>query len=148
MTLSPPLDDLDRTLLSQLGADARISVATLARRLKLARSTVQSRIERLERTGIIAGYTLRLGEAARAGIRATVLLSIEPQTQPAVLARLRALPEVERIVTTSGRVDLMVQIEAGSTGALDQTLDAIGATPGVRSSESLVHLSLKLDRTG
>jgi DNA-binding Lrp family transcriptional regulator len=142
------LDDLDRTLLSQLSADARVSVATLARRLKLARSTIQSRIERLEKSGAIAGYTLRLGEAARSGIRATVLLTIEPQAQAAVLARLRALPQVERIVTTSGRVDLMVQIAADNTGALDQTLDAIGSTPGVRSSESLVHLSLKLDRTG
>ena len=142
------MDELDRTLLSQLGADARVSVATLARRLKLARSTVQSRIERLERSGVIAGYTLRLGEAAQRGIRATVLLSIEPQAQAAVLARLRALPEVERILTTSGRVDLLVQLRGETPAALDRTLDAIGAAPGVRSSESLVHLSLKLDRTG
>ena len=42
-----------------------MSVAVLARRLRVARSTVQARLERLESTGAIAGYTLRLGEAAR-----------------------------------------------------------------------------------
>jgi DNA-binding Lrp family transcriptional regulator len=58
------LDELDRNIISLLGADARMSVATLARRLKVARSTVQTRLERLETTGMIAGYTLKLGEAA------------------------------------------------------------------------------------
>ena len=141
------MDDTDRALLAQLAADARVSVATLARRLKLARSTVQARIERLEGSGAIAGYTVRLGEAARMGrIRATVLLTIEPRSQTATVARLKALAEVERVHTTSGRFDLLVQVAAGSTAALDGVLDAIGAIPGVRATESLIHLSTKLDR--
>ena len=61
------MDDLDRNILGLLGADARMSMATLARRLKVARSTIQARLERLETTGVIAGYTLKLGESARAG---------------------------------------------------------------------------------
>ena len=64
------MDDLDRSILAFLGADARISVATLARRLKVARSTIQARLERLESSGVIAGYTVRLGEAARQGLEA------------------------------------------------------------------------------
>ncbi len=141
------MDETDRALLTQLSADARVSVATLARRLKLARSTIQARIERLEGTGVIAGYTVKLGDQARQGrIRATVLLSIEPRAQPQVLSRLRALPEVERIHTLSGRFDLQVQVAAQTTTALDSVLDAIGEAPGVRSSESLIHLSTKLDR--
>ena len=80
---------------------------TLARRLKVARSTIQARLERLETTGIIVGYTVKLGEAARAGrLRTTVLLTIEPRAQAAILTRLKSIPEVERIHTTSGRVDL------------------------------------------
>lgn len=141
------MDDLDRSLLALLGADARMSVATLARRLKVARSTIQARLERLETSGIIAGYTLKLGEAARQGrIRATVLLTIEPRAQAAILTRLKSLPEVERIHTTSGRVDLLLQLAAGSTAQLDAVLDQIGELPGVKSSESLIHLSTKLER--
>lgn len=124
-----------------------MSVAVLARRLKVARSTVQARLERLETNGAIAGYTLRLGEAARQGrIRATCLLSIEPRSQAAIISRLRAVPEVERIHTTSGRVDLLLQLAAESTSRLDDVLDQIGGLTGVRSSESLIHLSTKLDR--
>ncbi|WP_343079735.1 Lrp/AsnC family transcriptional regulator [Ostreiculturibacter nitratireducens] len=141
------MDELDRNILGLLAADARISVATLARRLKVARSTVQARLERLETTGVIAGYTVKLGEAAQqARIRATVLLSIEPRAQAAILTRLRAIPEVERVHTTSGRVDLLLQVAAPSTAVLDGVLDAIGALTGVKSSESLIHLSTKLDR--
>lgn len=141
------MDDLDRSILGLLSADARISVATLARRLKVARSTIQARLERLETSGIIAGYTVKLGEAARQGrIRATVLLTIEPRAQPAMLTRLKAIPEIERVHTTSGRVDLLLQIAAPSTAVLDAVLDQIGEMSGVKSSESLIHLSTKMDR--
>ncbi|MFV0302002.1 MAG: Lrp/AsnC family transcriptional regulator [Paracoccus sp. (in: a-proteobacteria)] len=141
------MDELDRNIITQLSHDARVSVAVLSRRLKVARSTVQARLERLESSGAIAGYTVRLGESARATrIRATVLLVIEPRSLAAILSRLKTLAEVERIHTTSGRVDLALQLAAPSTSALDDVLDRIGGLEGVRSSESLIHLSTKLDR--
>lgn len=141
------MDELDRGILAHLAQDARMSVAVLARRLKVARSTVQARLERLETSGAIAGYTVRLGEAARSNrIRATCLLAVEPRAQVAILSRLRTFPEVERIHTTSGRVDLLLQLAAPSTSVLDDVLDQIGSLTGVRSSESLIHLSTKLDR--
>ncbi|NUB43736.1 Lrp/AsnC family transcriptional regulator [Fertoebacter nigrum] len=141
------MDELDRSIMGLLGADARMSVATLARRLKVARSTIQARLERLETTGIIAGYTLKLGENARQGrLRASVLLTIEPRAQAGILTRLKAIAEVERAYTTSGRFDLLLQIAAPSTQVLDQVLDQIGALTGVLSSESLIHLSTRIDR--
>lgn len=141
------MDELDRNILGLLGADARMSLATLARRLKVARSTIQTRLERLETTGIIAGYTLKLGEEARQGrLRASVLLTIEPRAQAAILTRLKSIAEVERVFTTSGRFDLLMQIAAPNTQVLDQVLDQIGAMTGVKSSESLIHLSTRLDR--
>ena len=100
------MDDLDRGILGLLGADARMSVATLSRRLKVARSTVQARLERLESNGTIAGYTLKLGEAMREGrLRASVLLTAEPRSQAAVLARLKSIAEVERVFSTSQEKD-------------------------------------------
>ncbi len=141
------MDELDRNIVGLLGADARMSVATLARRLRVARSTVQARLERLETSGIIAGYTLKLGEGAREGrLRASVLLTIEPRAQAAVLTRLRSIAEVERVFTTSGRFDFLLQVACPNTQVLDQVLDQIGAMTGVRASESLIHLSTKIDR--
>jgi DNA-binding Lrp family transcriptional regulator len=141
------MDDLDRTIVGLLGADARMSIATLARRLKVARSTIQARLERLESSGVIVGYTIKLGEQAREGrLRASVLLTVEPRAQANILTRLKAISEVERVFTTSGRFDLLLQIAAPSTTRLDQVLDQIGAMTGVRSSESLIHLSTRIDR--
>ena len=141
------MDELDQKIITLLGADARISIATLARRLKAARSTVQARLERLESNGTIAGYTIKLGAAGRQDrLRASVLLSIEPRTQAACLTRLKSIAEVERVFTTSGRFDLLLQVTAASTQILDQVLDEIGSMAGVRSSESLIHLSTKIDR--
>ncbi len=143
------MDETDRTLLTLLGANARLPVATLARRLGLARSTVQARMERLESRGIIKGYALKLGDTARGdAIRATVLISIEPRATPAVLSRLKTLPQVEAAHTASGRFDMVLAVTARSTTELDQTLDAIGEIDGVRSSESLIHLSTRIDRRG
>lgn len=141
------MDELDRTIIGLLSADARMSVATLARRLKVARSTIQARLERMETGGVIAGYTLKLGEEARQGrLRASVLVSIEPRAQAAILSRLKAISEVERVFTTSGRFDLLLQVAAPNTSVLDSVLDQIGAMTGVKSSESLIHLSTRIDR--
>jgi len=142
------IDNLDRALLALLRENARLPVAVLARRLGLARTTVQARLDRLEATGTVQGYTVRLNESLRAPLRATALVSIEPRSAPAVLSRLESLPGVRTVHTTSGRFDLIVGLEAASTEELDATLDRIGEAKGVRGSESLIHLSTKLDRRG
>ncbi|HHL22460.1 MAG TPA: Lrp/AsnC family transcriptional regulator [Aliiroseovarius sp.] len=141
------MDETDRALITLLSENARMPVATLSRRMGLARSTVQARLDRLEARGIIAGYALRLGDAAREEvIRATVLISIEPRATPAVLARLKTLPDVRMAHTASGRFDMVLTVAARSTAELDATLDAIGAIDGVKGSESLIHLSTRIDR--
>ena len=142
------IDETDRALITLLQENARLPVATLARKLGLARTTVQARLDRLETSGVIQGYALRLNENLRAPLRATVLVSIEPRTGPTVLARLKSLPQVQRVHTTSGRWDLIVTVEARTTEGLDETLDSIGEAKGIKSSESLIHLATKLDRTG
>ena len=112
----------------------------------IAMDRLEARLDRLEQSGVIAGYALRLGQAARPALRATALLQIEPRSGPTVLARLKSLPQVTRVNTTSGRFDLIVEVTARNTEELDETLDRIIEAKGVRSSESLIHLSTKLDR--
>ena len=141
------MDDLDQKILAALAADSSTSTSRLGRRFKVARSTVQARIERMETTGIIAGYTVKLGDVALARrIKATVLVQVEPRATAAVLQRLRSIPEVEIAHTTTGRFDLILQIAADSTSDLDEVLDQIGGITGVRGSESLIHLTTKFDR--
>jgi len=141
------MDETDSALLAALAADASQSTSALARSLGLARSTVQARIEKLKRAGVIAGFTIRLGaEVSRRRIRATVLLQIEPRSTATVLSRLKSMPEVESCATTTGRVDLILSVAAEDTERLDTILDRIGAIPGVTDTESLIQLASKWDR--
>ncbi|WP_300443365.1 Lrp/AsnC family transcriptional regulator [uncultured Mameliella sp.] len=140
------IDETDRALVAALSENARAPVADLARRLGLARTTVQARLDRLETRGAIAGYTLKRGPGLRPALRATVLISVEPRATPAVLSRLKSLTAVETVHTTSGRFDMIAQLSAETTEALDRTLDTIGEAKGVKASESLIHLSTKIDR--
>ena len=75
-----------------------------------------------------------------------MLISVEPRATPAVLSRLKSLTAVETVHTTSGRFDMIAQLSAETTEALDRTLDTIGEAKGVKASESLIHLSTKIDR--
>lgn len=141
------MDELDQNLLNILSGDARLTVSTIARRLGIARTTVQARIDRLEQQKVIAGYTLKLGEKFRLDrIRTTVLLQITPQTTIPLVQRLRRYPQVVEAHTTSGRFDLVVLLSCKNTVELDDLLDEIGALDGVISSESLIHLATKIDR--
>lgn len=142
------IDDTDHQLMALLRDNARQSVADLARHMGLARTTVQARLDRLETSGAIAGYTLRTSPLMRAPLQATVLISVEPRAAPGVLSRLKSLHGVRVVHTTSGRFDLLAQVEAQTTEELDQTIDHIAGARGVRSSESLIHLATKLDRMG
>lgn len=141
------MDELDHRILTALASDSSTSTSRLGRRFKVARSTVQARIEKMESTGIIAGYTVKLGDVALARrIRATVLVQVEPRAAAAIVSRLKAIPEIETAQSTSGRADLVLQIAAESTAELDRVLDDIIAIPGLKGSETLIHLSTKFDR--
>jgi len=142
---SRPTDD--EALLALLQADARLSTAELARRLGVARSTVQGRIERLERSGVILGYGVRLSSAALARqVEAHVMISIEPAQQGAVERRLRAIRGLTALYTVSGNFDLIAMLGAETTEALDLALDEIRGCPGVRATQSSVLLSRRHPR--
>ena len=74
------LDDLDRALIARLQANARASTAELARQLQVARTTVVSRLARLEAGGVITGYTVRLASEAASGVQAFVNLAVSPKS--------------------------------------------------------------------
>ncbi len=137
----------DEALLALLRGNARLSTAALARRLGVARSTVQSRLERLERTGVIRGYTVDLGPAARARqVQAHAMIAVEPQQQAGVERKLRSMPAVATLLTVSGSYDLIAMLAAESTEALDAALDELRATPGVKSTTTSVVLSRRFER--
>ena len=140
-------DDLDRQLIGLLQANARTPTADLARKLAVARTTVVARLARLERDGVIVGYTARLGQHAdRPPVRAHVGITVQPRSGPAVVAALQRLTELVQLCSVSGEFDYIAVLQAPSTQRLDALLDAIGQVDGVQKTTTSVVLAVRIDR--
>ena len=136
------LDDTDRQLIALLRDNARATVAGLAQRLRVARGTVQNRIARLEREGVITGYTVRLKPQAEAQrIRALMTIAVEGNRTQQVLRSLRGLPQVGTLYSTNGRWDIVAELQAETLEAFDHALGAVRQIEGIASTETSILLS-------
>ena len=141
------LSATDQQLLTLLRENARASTAEIARRLKLSRTTVQSRIERLERQGVIGGYTVRVHDDAERGyIRAHIMITVLPKQMASVVAALHAMPEVRALHSVSGPFDLVAMGVVPTVAEMDELTDSIGAIDGVERTTSSIILSAKFER--
>jgi DNA-binding Lrp family transcriptional regulator len=138
--------DADSRLVALLRANAREPTASLARKLGLARSTVQERIARLEREGVIKGYTVRLADEGASTLRAVVMISTDPKQADRVAVELKKMPEVRSLAAVSGTHDLIAMIETETPARIDALLDRIGRAPGVARTVSSIILSEKFSR--
>ena len=144
---NPALDATDRELLALLQANARESVTTLSKKLAVARTTVLARMERLQTSGVITGYSVRLNQATlEKSLQAYVGLSVEPRAGREVLKRLAKMPEIKLVCSVSGQFDYVAWIRADSPNALDKLLDEIGETEGVTKTTTSVVLAERINR--
>ena len=140
-------DPIDRMLLNLLRENARTSTAELARKLHLSRTTVQSRIERLERNHVVAGYTIKVPDEVEASlVRTFVLITLAPKRSGTIEAALGRIPEVRTLHSVSGPFDLMAIVTAESIGELDAVIDRIGLLDGVERTTSAIVLSTRIER--
>ena len=136
----------DAKLIALLRSNAREPTASLARKLGLARSTVQERIARLEREGTIKGYTVKLSEDVSGRLKAVVMISTDPKQGDRVAAELKKITEVHSLAAVSGASDLIATVEAENPARLDTALDRIGKLHGVARTVSSIVLSEKFSR--
>ena len=136
------MDDTDRRLIGLLRENARLPVATLARRLKVSRGTVQNRIDRLTAEGTITGFTVRLKpDVEPQRVRAITVVAVDGEHANTVLKLLCNIPEVQALHTTNGRWDIVVELGVESLEAFDQALQRIRLIKGISSSETSLLLS-------
>jgi DNA-binding Lrp family transcriptional regulator len=136
------MDDTDRRLLALLRENARTPGATLAKKLQIARGTVQNRMSKLEREGVIAGYSVRLKpEVDEQRIAALMTIAVEGSNAEKVLRTLRGDPAVRTLHTTNGRWDIVAELRADSLEAVDTVLGRIRLVYGVATTETSLLLS-------
>jgi DNA-binding Lrp family transcriptional regulator len=139
--------DADTKLIDLLRANAREPTASLARKLGLARSTVQERLARLEREGAIKGYTVRLADEAQdSRLRAVVMIETDPKRADRVALELKKMPEVRSLSAVAGTFDLNATVETETPARIDALLDRIGRAHGVARTVSSIVLSEKFNR--
>ena len=104
-------------------------------------------MERLEKQGLILGYTVRLAPLLGAdAVRAHVMIKVGPKEARAVTAALRAIPQVRVLHSVSGEADLIAVAATASVADMDQVIDRIGALDGVERTTSSIILSTKFER--
>jgi len=136
------MDDTDRPLISLLRDNARASVASLAKVLRVSRGTVQNRLNKLEADGTIVGYTARLRPQAEAHrIRALMTVAVEGNRIDQVLDSLRGDPAVGALHTTNGLWDIVAELRADSLESFDRVLSRVRLLDGIANTETSLLLS-------
>ncbi len=136
------MDAADQQLIAALRRNARASISELADRLGMSRATVRTRMQRLLSSGEIQGFTVVLsGEDRELTTRGITLIGIEGSQTERIIHALQGMPEVQKIHTTNGRWDLIVELGTRNLPALDQVLRRIRLIDGVTRSETSLYLA-------
>ena len=148
MTISGrgPVDALDAALIELLAAEPRVGVLEASKRLRVARGTVQARLERMQERGVITGYGPEVDPAAL-GYEVTAFVTLEIRQaggHDPVAERLAAIPEVLEVHTITGPGDMLCRVVARNNADLQRVLDAIVSAEGVVRSTTLISLAAQV----
>jgi DNA-binding Lrp family transcriptional regulator len=136
------LDELDHKILELLAENARRTMGDIAARASLSPSAVKRRIERLERTGVISGYTVVV-DHAKAGQPIQAFTEIR-FAGTADLEQVRtaaaAMPEVQYVFTTAGDPDALVWLRAPDVAGLGNAIERLRHSGRVTGTKTLIVL--------
>ncbi|RRR97664.1 Lrp/AsnC family transcriptional regulator [Glycomyces terrestris] len=139
------MDEIDRTIVNLLRADGRTSYAELARRVGLTAPSVQDRVVKLERNGVIAGYKAVIDSEA-IGLGITALIGIIPDNSADhqdICERLRAIPQIESCYFLAGVECYQLKVRVPKMADLERLIHRVGAIPGVAQTRTTITLSTK-----
>lgn len=141
------LDSLDRKILIRLMQDGRITWAQLATEVGLSAPSVTERVRKLERLGVIEGYSARVNaEAVGNGLLAFVAVGLsDPSHHAEMLARVEATPEIQEYHIVAGDYDYLLKVRCADAKHLERLLrERVRSVAGVaRTRSTIVMLTSK-----
>lgn len=141
------LTEKDEILIGLLRENGRLSVSEIARRMSASRTAAQMRLQKLERNGVIEGYSVKLSpEYLHKQLRALVMIKFPPGKRNEIEATLSKMPHLTSLYSISGAYDMAAVVSAPSMGVLDVLIDEIGCLEGIDETMSSIILSTKVDR--
>lgn len=136
------LDSIDQQLIAILRSSARTPVVNLAKTLGVSRATVQNRMNRLEKEGVILNYTVNLKPGSEIDpVRAFMTIAVEGKKAGQVVKSLRGYPAIVALHSTNGHWDIIAEIRTDTLESFNRLLGDIRLIEGVSSTET----SLLLD---
>ena len=136
------MNEIDSKILGLLRENSRISITEIAQKTRTSRATVQKRIEYMETTGIITGYTVRIKPNANPNkVQAWMSIMVEGNKATSVIKELRLNPAIQTLHTTNGKWDLLVEIQADSLINFDLILGQVRNIAGIYNTETSILLS-------
>ena len=137
------VDELDARLIALLRAEPRIGVLEASRRLSVARGTIQARLDRLQRRGVITGFGPDVDPAAL-GYAVTAFVTVELRQyggRDEVAGRLALIGEILEAHTITGSGDVLCRVVARTNADLQRVIDAIVSVPGVVRTSTVIALA-------
>ena len=138
------MDEIDRKILSCLQNNGRISNKELARRIHMVPSAVLKRVKRLEKTGIIRGYSCRI-DHSKTGLSMNVLISVitaEKVGNIEIGNKLAGLPDVLDVFDVAGNTSYIIRAVVKDTSGLNDLIIRLGNIPGVVRTQTTLIMNM------
>ncbi|MCW2952976.1 MAG: Lrp/AsnC family transcriptional regulator [Conexibacter sp.] len=136
------LDEIDRQILDLLRADARRTVADIARRVSLSAAPVRRRIDRLEAIGVITGYTVVVDDA-KLGLHLAAFVELKFAGNASIeeiSSVLDTLSEVRALFMTAGDPDALVWLSVEDLSDLRRIVSHLRRSKQVTGTKTLMVL--------
>jgi Lrp/AsnC family transcriptional regulator, regulator for asnA, asnC and gidA len=139
--MPPEIDAADRAIIAELQDDGRRGYGRIGAAVGLSEGAVRQRVARLVRSDVIRIVAVTDPEMLGYRVRATVAVRVDGSPEP-VVERLAAVGEIDYLVSTAGRYDLLLEIQCADHDRLYELVNELKAMPGVRDAETFVYLKL------
>ena len=139
------MKDLDNQIIALLKRNARMLVTQMARELGVSRVTIDAHIKKMETSGVISGYTVKLGtEEFRHKVSGWILISVQANKEEHAIEKMIGTPEISRLHTTNGKWDLAAEIQVPTLEHFDAVISKLRQIDGITETDTSLLLSSRI----
>ncbi|HAO58575.1 MAG TPA: AsnC family transcriptional regulator [Alphaproteobacteria bacterium] len=139
------MKDLDNQIIALLKRNARMLVTQMARELGVSRVTIDAHIKKMETSGVISGYTVKLGtEEFRHKVSGWILISVQANKEEHAIEKMIGTPEITRLHTTNGKWDLAAEIQVPTLEHFDAVISKLRQIDGITETDTSLLLSSRI----
>ena len=139
------MKELDNQIIALLKRNARILVTQMARELGVSRVTIDAHIKKMETSGVISGYTVKLGtEEFRHKVSGWILISVQANKEEHAIEKMIGTPEITRLHTTNGKWDLAAEIQVPTLEHFDAVISKLRQIDGITETDTSLLLSSRI----